>query len=224
MKHRTSTIIAVLVAGAASISLAAAADAQAWHYPAFQTPTISTREFNFAVAGGSDYGTSGLAQWREGVGPNTHLAFDVGFASPTEGATPLMLGGGIGQRLTRASQQMPLDMVLPAGLYGAFGSAISYLRIPVGVSVGHRFPIQGGMALTPYIAPRLSVDACVSDCFGRGTDLNVNFDLGLDWELNPVLSLRGALTVGSVGKDIFGSKTGFGIGLAFRPESGSSRR
>ncbi|HEY7877859.1 MAG TPA: hypothetical protein VIC55_06525 [Gemmatimonadaceae bacterium] len=222
MKSRTSTIVAALVAGAASITLAGAADAQAWHYPAFQPPTISTREFTFAVAGGGDYGTAGLAQWREGIGPDTHLAFDVGFDSPSGNSTLFMLGGAIGQRLMRSTQQTPLDLILTGGLYGAFSSDLSYIRVPIGVSVGHRFPLQGGMAITPYVAPRLSVDACVSDCGGTGTNVNVDFDIGADWELNPVLSLRGALTVGKVGA--LPSKTGFGIGLAFRPEASSARR
>lgn len=219
MTSRKSSIVAALVA---SVTLAGAAGAQAWHYPAFQPPTISTREFTFAVAGGGDYGTAGLAQWREGIGPNTHLGFDVGFDSPSGSSTLFMLGGGIGQRLMRSTQEMPLDLVLTAGLYGAFSSDVSYIRIPVGVAVGHSFPLQGGMELTPYVAPRLSVDACVSDCFGAGTDLNVNFDIGVDWKLNPVLSLRGALTVGAVGNGP--SQTGFGLGLAFRPESSGPRR
>lgn len=224
MTSRKSSIVAALVAGVAVVTLAGTAGAQAWHYPAFQPPTISTREFTFAVSGGGDYGTAGVAQWREGIGPNTHLAFDLGFDSPTGNSTLFMLGGGIGQRLMRATHETPIDVILTAGLYGAFSSDISYIRIPVGVSAGHRFPLQGGMSITPYIAPRLSIDACASACRGRGTDLDVNFDVGLDWELNPVLSLRGAMTVGSVGSDIFGSQTSFGIGLAFRPESSGPRR
>jgi len=215
MNHRTSTFIAALVAAAASITLAGRVNAQAWHYPAFQLPSISTREFNFAVAGGGDYGTAGLVQWREGIGPDTHIGFDLGFDSPSGGSTLFMIGSAIGQRLVHATTQTPIDLILTGGIYGAFSSDISYIRLPIGVVAGHTFPLQSGMALTPYAAPRLSIDACVSDCHGLGTDLNVNFDLGLDWQINQILSLRGALTVGSVGAGP--SKTGFGLGLAFRP-------
>ena len=95
-------------------------------------------------------------------------------------------------------------------------------RIPLGVSVGHRFPIEGTKtAITPYVHPRLSLDACVSDCGPIGTDLKVNFDVGADFEATRVLSLRGALTVGGVGAG--DSKVGFGFGLVFHPATLSRR-
>lgn len=215
MNRKTSTLIAALVAAAASTTFTGRANAQAWHYPAFQLPEVSTREFNFAVAGGGDYGTTGLVQWREGIGPDTHIGFDVGFASPSGLSTGFLLGAGIGQQLVRSTVDMPIDLMLTGGLYGDFSSDIGFLRIPIGVVAGHKFPLQHGMALTPYAAPRLSIDACISSCDGMGTNANVNFDFGLDWQVNPMLSLRGALTVGAVGD--FPSKTGFGFGLAFHP-------
>ncbi len=217
MNRKMSTVIAVLVAAAASTTLPGRVSAQAWHYPAFQLPEVSTREFNFAVAGGGDYGTTGLVQWREGLGPDTHIGFDLGFVSPSGLSTGFLIGAGIGQQLIRSTQEMPIDLMLTGGLYGDFSSDIGFLRIPIGVVAGHRFPLQGGMALTPYAAPRLSIDACVSSCNGMGTNANVNFDIGLDWSINSMLSLRGALTVGAVGD--FASKTGFGFGLAFRPQT-----
>jgi hypothetical protein len=212
-------MIAVL-ASAAAMMTAAPAGAQAWHYPAFQTPTIASREFNFAVAGGGDYGTTGLAQWREGIGPDTHLAFDLGFASPS-GSTFFLIGGGIGQRLFRATQETPIDLTLTGGIYGAFSSDFSVVRLPVGVVVGHRFPLSGGLALTPYAHPRLSVDVCASSCHGTGTDLKVNFDIGADFEVSRQLSLRSALTVGGVSDGP--SKVGVGFGIAFRPQTLSRR-
>ena len=216
MNRRTSTFIAVLVAAAASTTLTGRANGQAWHYPAFQTPEVSTREFNVAVAGGGDYGTTGLVQWREGIGPDTHIGFDLGFASPSGGgSTGFLIGAGIGQQLVRSTQDMPIDLMLTGGLYGDFSSDVGFLRIPIGVVAGHRFALQHGMALTPYAAPRLSIDACVSSCNGEGTDANVNFDIGLNWDVNTMLALRGALTVGAVGAGP--SQTGFGVGLVFRP-------
>jgi hypothetical protein len=215
MNRRMLTCFAALVAAAASLTVTGRANAQAWHYPAFQTPEVSQREFNFAVAGGSDYGTTGLVQWREGLGPDTHIGFDLGFASPSGLSTGFLLGAGIGQQLVRSTVDMPIDLMLTGGLYGDFSSDVGFLRIPIGVVAGHKFPLQHGMALTPYAAPRLSIDACVSSCNGQGTTANVNFDLGLNWDINSMLALRGALTVGAVGD--FPSKTGFGFGLAFHP-------
>jgi hypothetical protein len=222
MQKRSSSLIAALVAGVASILAAPRAQAQAWHYPAFQPPTIATREFNFAVAGGGDYGTTGLFQWREGIGPDTHFGLDVGFADPDFGDTGFLIGGGIGQRLMRSTPETPIDLVLTGGIYGEFGSNPSLIRIPIGVSVGHRFPIQNSnMAITPYVHPRLSIDACVSDCGDEpndiGTKVKVNFDFGADFEVTRMLSLRGALTVGGV--SVGDSKVGFGFGLVFHPQT-----
>lgn len=223
MHKRSSILTAALAAGAAVVLTSSAAHAQAWHYPAFQPPTIVQREFNFAVAGGSDYGTTGIFQWREGIGMDTDFNLDVGFASPSGASTGFLIGAGIGQQVLRSTDEMPLDMVLTGGLYGAFASDGSVIRLPIGVSVGHRFPIQGTqMAITPFAHPRLSVDVCASDCAGVGTKLKVNFDFGADYEVTRMLSLRAAVTVGGVSDGP--SQTGFGFGLAFRPAGLRTRR
>ncbi len=204
-----------LVAAAATLLAAPAAIAQSSLYPALQPPQIATREFNFMVAGAGDYGTSGIVQWREGIGPETHLAFDVGFTSPSEGSTSFDIGAGIGQRLMRASEQTPLDMILTAGVYGAFASHNSVVRLPVGVVVGHRFPLSGGLALTPFAHPRISVDLCTDECAGDDTQLKLDFDLGADLEVSRTLALRSALVVGAV--DGGPTKVGVGFGIAFKP-------
>jgi hypothetical protein len=216
MSKRTSSLVAALAAGVATITTAAGAHAQAWHYPAFQPPAIATREFNFAIAGGGDYGTSGMFQWREGVGPDTHLSLDVGFADPDFGDAGFLIGGGIGQRIMRSTPDTPIDVVLTGGLYGEFGMVASFARIPIGAVVGHRFPIQGSnTAITPYVHPRITLDACISDCHGLDSKVKMNFDVGADFEFTPRLSLRGAVTVGGV--SAFDSETGFGLGLVFHP-------
>jgi hypothetical protein len=216
MSKRTTSLAAVLFAGIATISIAAEANAQAWHYPAFQPPTIATREFNFAIAGGGDYGTSGLFQWREGIGPDTHFSLDVGFADPDFGDAGFLIGGGIGQRILRSTPDTPIDVIFTGGVYGEFGSNMSFFRIPIGAVVGHRFPIEGSKtAITPYVHPRISLDACVSDCHGLDTKVKLNFDIGADFEVTPKLSLRGAILVGGV--SAFESQAGFGFGVAFHP-------
>lgn len=216
MSERTSSLVTALVAGVAIMSTTASAHAQAWHYPAFQPPTIATREFNFGIAGGGDYGTTGLFQWREGIGPDTHLSLDLGFGDPDFGDAGFLIGGGIGQRILRSSADTPIDVIFTGGVYGEFGMNPSLIRIPIGAVVGHRFPLQGStMAITPYVHPRISLDACVSDCHGLGTKVKLNFDLGADYEVTPKLSLRGAILVGGVSNG--DSQAGFGLGVAFHP-------
>jgi hypothetical protein len=216
MSKRTSSLAAALFAGVATVSAAAGANAQAWHYPAFQPPTIATREFNFAIAGGGDYGTSGLFQWREGLGPDTHFSLDAGFTDPDYADAGFLIGGGLGQRIMRSTPDTPIDVILTGGVYGEFGSSVSLVRIPIGAVVGHTFPIEGSkLAITPYVHPRVSLDACVSDCNGLDTKVKLNFDLGADFAVTQKLSFRGAIVIGGVSAG--DSQAGFGFGVAFHP-------
>jgi hypothetical protein len=213
MHTRSLFAKAVAVACAAVAFGASTASAQAWHYPTLQTPDISTRDFTILVAGGGDYGTSFVGQWREGLASDVMVNFDVGLATPNS-RTLFLAGAGLGYTLMKATQDVPLDLMLTGGLYGAFGTG-SLIRIPVGVVAGHRFPLAGGLALTPFVSPRLSVDVCASDCGNQGTDLKLNFDIGTRFDVTSTVGITAALTVGGLGSGP--SQTAFGIGLVYRP-------
>jgi hypothetical protein len=210
---------------AASLSLPSIVGAQAWAYPAFQPPRVMNREFNFGVADAGDAGTSLIFQWREGLTQRTQLSLDVGFADPDgNGNGKLLLGGQFGAMLTEASAEMPLDFLATAGLNLAVGDGSDLIRIPFGVSIGHRFPLDEGFALTPYVHPRVSLDVC-SDCGGPNgedneTDLGIDFDLGVNFEVTRQLSFRVSALFG--GSDTFRDSDGFGISLAWTP-AGLSR-
>ena len=214
-----------VIFGVAVMAAPALAGAQAWAYPAFQPPRVMNREFNFGVADAGDAGTSLIFQWREGLSPRTQLSFDAGFADPDgEGNGKLLLGGQFAGMLTEATADMPLDFLLTGGLNFAVGDGSDLLRIPFGVSVGHRFPLDEGFAITPYVHPRLSLDMC-TDCSGpdgdeSSADLGIDFDLGVNFEVTPRLSFRVSALFG--GSDTFGDSDGFGISLAWSP-AGLSR-
>jgi len=190
-------------------ALAAPAIAQVG-YPSFQQPRTVAREYNIAIADGDGL-TPVVFQWREGMTAGQQLSFDAGIADPErEGADLfLLLGGQYARELTRARPDMPLDFLFTAGLYGMFGNDLTFVSIPVGVSLGHRFPIEGtSMAITPFAHPRLSLDyASAND--DSETDLAVNFDLGGSLELNQTISLRISATLGDT--------DALGISLAFSP-------
>src|SRR5688572_28682441 len=208
------------LAFACSVLAAAPVAAQGWNYPSFRHPQIMSREFNFALADGGDAGTALLFQWREGFGIGTELNLDVGFADPDVGDSYFIVGGGFGRRLAAATTDMPLDLLLTAGVYAALGDP-NVVRVPVGVSVGHRFPLEGAMAVTPFVHPRVSIDFC-SNCPGDDdSDISINFDLGADLELSRQLSLRFAALF--AGGDLFGDDDGFGVSIAWRPAALSPR-
>ncbi len=202
---------AAAIVGAALVTATDTLMAQAWVYPAFQPPTIVSREYQGIIADGDWGGTSLVFQWKEGLGPRSQFSVDAGIADPDFGDARFLIGGGYGYQLNRASQNadLPLDMMFTAGAYGSFGDGLTIIRVPVGVSIGHRFPLEGNMAITPYVHPRAALFFC-SDCADE-TDMRINFDLGVDFELTQTLSLRGSIMFG--GDD----EEAFGLGFAWRP-------
>ncbi len=217
--RRHTALAACLAAGlAGGLALPRGLSAQAWFYPSFQTPQIADREYNFAAiaAGGADF----LFQWREGVAARTQLSVDAGIADG-EGPsnTKVFFGGQWARELVRATEPQPLDVLLTAGAGLAIGNGPGLFRIPVGVSVGHRFPLENGLAITPYVHPRLSIDVCAGcPAEADDTQLNVDFDIGASFELTRQLAVRGSILFSGAADD-----TGIGIGLTYTP-AGVRRR
>jgi len=185
------------------------AGAQAWNYPSFQQPIIANREFNFAVAYGGDGGGDFLAQWREGLDDRNQIEVEGGLVSPTHSNLRAILGAQYAFQLTRETPDLPIDVLLTAGVFDAFGDG-NFFRLPIGVSVGHRFPFGRGLAVTPYVHPRLSFDA--SNCCDK---VGLEFDLGANLEVTPQLAVRISGTFG--GSDAGPNDPGFGLGVAWTP-------
>lgn len=207
-----------IAAGAVLCLTGAIAEAQAWNYPSMMTPTIVTRQYGLLLANGGDAGTAIVGQWREGLNSETEFQLEVGFADPDNIDARFMLGGAFARRLTRSSQEMPLDMVLTGGIYPSFGDPATLVRIPVQLSMGHRFDLDDSqVVLTPFINPRLSFDLCTGgdeDCGEDSSDLSINFDVGLAAELTRNLALVAA--IGFPGGDSFDDNS-FGFGIYWRP-------
>jgi hypothetical protein len=209
-------MIRAAVAGAVLALAAAPAGAQAFAYPSFQTPRVAQREFNFGVAD-ADGATSLLFQWREGSGSRNQLSLDVGFAdTDLDGA--FFLGGQFGRQLTTSNASMPFDLMLTVGANVArvdFGpDSRSVLRIPVGVSAGRVFPLEGGMSITPFVHPRLVIARC-GDCgLADDTNIGLEFDLGGEFKFNPAFAVRLSASMGD--DDIFNGDS-FGVSLAWTP-------
>ena len=225
MHHQRPRVLltALLVAAATTPARPAAVGAQAWSYPAFQTPRVAARELNFGIADGS--GTSLIFQWREGRAARSQLSLDLGVVTGDNDV--FLVGGQYGYQLARADANMPLDFMLTVGANGAFNSPNNLIRVPVGVSLGHRFPLEGLMAITPWVHPRLSIDHC-SECdverrnnvfvTTSRTDANFVFDLGGSLEFTPTLAVRVAASLG--GGTFFDDA--FGVSLAWTPGRMSS--
>lgn len=206
-----------LALGAAVAIAPHTAAAQALNYPAMQIPSVSERDYTGAAVGSN--GTMLMFQWREGMTADTHLGLDVGLYDPSfRGAkTALFFAGNLGYDLIRATADQPLDMLLTAGAGFSVADGRTSVRLPIGLVLGHRFELDQGMAVTPFVHPRLSVDIC-SSCSVRGrsqSDVSLNFDLGGSFEVNQYLSVR--LSALFSGAEQYGSDDAIAVGLTWTP-------
>ena len=90
--------------------------------------------------------------------------------------------------------------------------------VPVGVSIGHTFPLDEGMSITPYVHPRVSLDILN----GRATrsdnsEVTLNFDLGANLQVNKQFALRVAGVFS--GSDQYGSGNAFTVGFNWTPSA-----
>lgn len=180
--------------------------------PSFQQPRITSRELNFGVAQFRSNVTGLILQWREGLTPDMQFTLEGGVADADARSvkTQLFAGGALAWELARASADVPLDFLLTAGAYVG-GGAYRVLRIPVGVSVGHTFDLEGNLSLTPYVHPRIALESC------RGcASVALDFDVGGNLQLTKVLGLRVSGIFGN-SEAGGGSHDGFGISLAWTP-------
>lgn len=212
----SSTILATAVAVCCTLNSAVAA-AQAYTYPSMQLPTVSNRDFTAALSVAK--GTVAVFQWREGLSDVMHFSLDAGIGDPEGRNNDLVVfgGGGLGYQLLRATADQPLDLLLTGGAGVALGAGQTVLRLPVGASAGHRFGFDGGLALTPYVHPRLSVDRCFS-CNGsttNSTEVSLNFDVGVNFEVTPRFSLRAAAAFS--GSDVVSRNDTFAFGINWIP-------
>jgi hypothetical protein len=115
----------------------------------------------------------------------------------------------------------PLNLAAPGlllswslGLGASFRDELTWLRVPLGVSLGMNLGSSSALQLKPYVFPRLAFDLLVVDVAGEevtDTEFNVPIDAGVDVDLGPFV-LRGGVTF-SVTED---NATSFGAGIALK--------
>jgi opacity protein-like surface antigen len=111
--------------------------------------------------------------YRYGSGAND-FSLRGGFAdlSGSRG-THVLLGGDFRTQVVSYSESFPLDGSLTLGLGGSVGDGPDKYYVPVGISLGRRFELEGSNTIfVPYVHP------VIVPTFGGG-DSNVDFALGL---------------------------------------------
>ena len=154
------------------------------------------------------------------VGGHRHAATETQRTLDPEGRadTRLLLGGGLAWQAARASADFPFDVALTGEAGLSSGNNNTVVRIPFGASVGHTFTLDNGNQLTPFVHPRLSIDNCSSCAFGGKSDskVNVDVDLGLNYEVTPQVALRFAAMLG--GTSFVGGTNAIGFSVAWTPK------
>ncbi|MBX9928738.1 MAG: hypothetical protein K2X99_07480 [Gemmatimonadaceae bacterium] len=202
----------------AAALVASAAQAQSYNAPAFQPSRLTEREYNFAAADAGRAGTSLLVQWREGWGARAQFGAEAGLASPNgaNAKTRTIIGAQAAWRWLAASDENPFDVLLTGSLGGSFADDANVTRFAVGAVAGHAFPLEGGMTLTGFAHPRLSLDGCSSCVAGKSdSKLAVDFDLGAELRVTPRVALRVAALFG--GADYLGTTNAIGFSVAWTP-------
>jgi opacity protein-like surface antigen len=194
-------LVLALLAGAAGRSAA-----QETGTPIFKAPyrAFTSHEFGVSL---SDPG-EGISLALEGFYRYGKDANDFsirgGFADLNgSGGTRLLLGGDFRTQVLSYSESFPLDGSLTLGVGANVGDGPDAYYIPVGISLGRRFDLEGSnTTFVPYLHP------VIVPTFGGG-DSQVNFALGLgvDIRFSESWAVRASGGIGDI--------DGVGISVAY---------
>ena len=163
-------LVAAFVLGSGNLA------AQATGTPIFKAPyrAFTTHEFGASLSDPGtavDFALEGFYSYGRG---NNDFGIRGGFADGAGGLdTRILLGGDFRTRVLSYSESFPLDGALTVGFGTQIGDGPDLFFLPVGVSLGRRFELEGSnTTFTPFVHP------VIVPTFGGGDD-DVNFALGL---------------------------------------------
>jgi opacity protein-like surface antigen len=167
---RGGIVVLTLLAGSA-----ATAAAQETGTPIFKAPyrAFQSHEFGASLSDpgeGSDFAIEGF--YRYGKGQHD-FSIRGGFEDVAGSNTRFLIGGDFRTQVLSYSESFPLDGALTLGLGGLFGEGDDVVLLPIGISLGRRFDVEGSSTtFVPYVHPN------IVPTFGSGDD-DIQFTLGL---------------------------------------------
>ena len=195
-------ILAVTLLAGAATTLAA----QETGTPIFKAPyrTFTTHELGVSF---SDPG-EGVSFALEGFYRYGHGPYDISFRGGFEdlngsNGTRYLIGGDLRTQILTYSESFPLDGALTLGLGADVGDGRDRYRIPIGITLGRRFNLEGSnTTFVPYFHPVLV------PVFGGGdSDVDAALGLGVDVKFSEDLALRVSGGIGDI--------EGVGISLTY---------
>jgi hypothetical protein len=199
---------------AASVALwATDSAAQETGTPVFKAPyrVFTNHEFGVSLSDpGSNvsYALEGFYRYGQGSydlsvrGGWAHLTSSVnGVATPC--CTRYLLGGDFRTQILQYSESIPVDGALTVGFGANVGSGQDVFYLPVGISIGRRFDLEGSnTTFVPFAHPVL-----VPRFGGGGSHVDFALGLGVDVRFSKSLALRASGGLGDI--------NGVGISLAY---------
>lgn len=201
-------LVAALVALSASNSAA-----QETGTPIFKAPyrVFTDHEFGVSLAdpgSGVSYALEGFYRYGHGAydlsvrGGWEHLSSSVnGVTTPC--CTRYLVGGDFRTQVLRYSDNVPVDGALTVGFGANIGSGQDAYYLPVGISIGRRFDLEGSnTSFVPFAHPVI-----VPTFGGGGSQINFALGLGVDIRFSKSLAVRASGGIGDI--------DGVGISLAY---------
>ena len=179
--------------------------AQETSTPIFKAPyrAFDNHEFGASLSDGGEAAEFSLEGFYRFGKRNNDFSVRGGFADVEGSDTRFLLGGDFRTQIVNYSESFPLDGALTLGFGGLFGEGDDLFLLPVGVSLGRRFDVEGSSTtFVPYVHPN------IIPSFGGGED-DVLFALGLGVDVR--FSERWAVRASGGLGDI----EGVGISLAY---------
>lgn len=173
--------------------------------PIFKAPYRAFDEHEFGASlsdPGEGVGFALEGFYRYGKNQND-FSVRAGFADSDGSDSIFLIGGDFRTQVITYSESFPLDGALTLGLGGLFGEGDDVFLLPVGITLGRRFDVEGSnTTFVPYVHPN------IVPVFGGGDD-DVEFTLGLgvDIRFSESWAVRASGGLGDI--------EGVGISLAY---------
>jgi hypothetical protein len=183
---RRSVYGGFLVAASVALGTTSLA-AQETGTPMFKAPyrAFTSHEFGAAFSDpgeGVSFALEGFYSYGRGT---NDFGIRAGFADPDgPGDTRILLGGDFRTRVISYSESFPLDGALTVGVGINLGDGDDLIYLPVGVSLGRRFELEGSRTtFTPYVHPVLVpvLGAAGGDDVGFALGLGVDLRFSQQW-------------------------------------------
>jgi hypothetical protein len=175
--------------------------------PMFKAPyrAFNTHEFGAAFSDpgeGVSFALEGFYSYGRG---SNDWGLRAGFEDPDgPGDTRLLVGGDFRTRIVNYSESFPLDGALTVGVGANVGDGDDLIYLPIGVSLGRRFELEGSKTtFTPYAHPTLVPKLGAAE----GDDVGFTLGLGVDMRFSEDWSVRVSGGIGDL--------EGVGIGLTY---------